>query len=139
MDRPPVSIIDDDPTFRYHVARHLKRAGREIVTAADEERGFNLLCDEHPAAVILDAQAETSISVVRLVDRIRAERELQRLPIVVCSPDDRFLEAHGSYLRSHRCRLVGRPLDLDALLAVVDGAAAGHWLGSAAVAYEPHA
>jgi DNA-binding response OmpR family regulator len=129
VERPIVSIIDDDCTFLFHLTRVLCDAGYPVLTARDEGTGLELVREEGADFVILDAWPDSVLSAVRLVDVIRQDQTTSRLPIIVCSPDDRYLEAHGSYLRRHGCLLVGRPFDPERILSLVERATVSHVLG----------
>jgi two-component system nitrogen regulation response regulator NtrX len=129
MELPLVMIVDDDPTFRYRVAELLDEAGHPVRVAAGEEQALAMLAEEEPAVIVLDAWPGSSITTPRLVESIRRATAGQRLPLIVCSPDERLLDAHSSYLRQQGCALFGRPFDRDRLLTLVQRVTVRPYLG----------
>jgi adenylate cyclase len=53
-EAPRILVVDDDPTVRELVARHLERAGFSVTTAAGGREGLRLVRELRPAAVTLD-------------------------------------------------------------------------------------
>ena len=53
-EAPRILVVDDDPTVRELVARHLERAGFSVITAKGGQDGLRLARELRPAAMTLD-------------------------------------------------------------------------------------
>ncbi|MEX2026959.1 MAG: response regulator [Pirellulaceae bacterium] len=75
-------LCDDEPHILRAAEFKFKRAGFDVVTAADGEQGWQQICDQRPDMVITDCQMPR-LDGVSLVKRIREHAELSDLPIVM--------------------------------------------------------
>jgi DNA-binding response OmpR family regulator len=138
VEKPAVTIVDDDATFCFHVSRVLQHAGHAVIVERDEAAGLARCQDAGAGVLLLDARKESAVSALRMVDRVRAVEQLARLPIIVCSPDWQYLGAHGSYLRQQGCVLMGQPFDAGKLLGLIDQVTTSRFLGHIALDEHSH-
>jgi signal transduction histidine kinase len=86
MAMPRVMIIEDSPTQAQQLAFVLEDAGFEIETAPDAERGFDRLSVGRFDLVLSDLHLPGD-SGFDLCRRLKADRRLRRIPIVVCTSE----------------------------------------------------
>lgn len=120
LTKPVVTIINNEPTFRWTISRLLDK--REITVTA-YERGVAAV--DHvratrPAVVVLEATYGSAVTATSIVERLRAEPTTRYVPILVCSPDGRFLASYGEYLRGQGCVVIGRPFDDERFIEVIE-------------------
>ena len=125
-----VLIVDDDPDTQVYLTSLLEDHGyaAEAVSSADE--ALDLLSRHRPDVVLLDVVLRGASGLDLLV-RMRREATFADLPVVMLSGHDSIVEDRGaSYLTAHPGirgpdEALGKPIDSDALLAVVARLASG--------------
>lgn len=109
--KPVLTIINNEPTFRWTITRLLETRGF-VVTAHDRNTAaIDMVRDSQPAAVLLEASSGSAVTATWIVERLRSNVETRHVPIIVCSPDGRFLNSYGEYLRDQGCVVLGRPFN----------------------------
>ncbi len=101
--RGPVLIVDDEPAERKAEERlvHAALPGSKVKTAADGEAALKAMEEEIPALVLLDL-AMPVLDGAGVLDRMRADPRLRRIPVIVLTnkvlddTDVRRLEAHAN-------------------------------------------
>jgi DNA-binding response OmpR family regulator len=87
----PVLVVDDDPKIVELVRTYLRRAGYEVVTAADGEDALRQIVDAKPCLVVLDVMLP-GVDGLMLTRHLREVR--QKVPILMMSArgtvDDRI-------------------------------------------------
>ncbi len=109
LEQPTVVVINNEPTFRWTVSRLLSAHGFAVKASERGPAALDDVRDARPAAVILETSYGGAISATSIVERMRADRDCRYLPIIVCSPDGKFLNSYGEYLRGQGCVVIGRP------------------------------
>ncbi len=97
----PILIVDDDPAERGRQEALVREglAGSSVRTAADGEAALRAMEEEAPALVLLDL-AMPGIDGMEVLDRMRADSRLRRVPVIVLTnkvldeADVKRLEAH---------------------------------------------
>ncbi len=79
-----ILIIEDDQLVANLYANRFTVEGFEVKIAPDGQAGLHLIHSFHPDAVILDLMLP-KLSGMELVKRIRAEPDLEPLPVIVFS------------------------------------------------------
>ncbi len=123
LEQPTIILIGNEPTFRWTVSRLLEQRG---YTTLAHERGtaaVDQVRSIRPVAVVLEATYGSAVSATSIVERLRDHRDTRYVPIVVCSPDGRFLSSYGEYLRGQGCVVIGRPFNDEQFVEVVENAA----------------
>jgi signal transduction histidine kinase/DNA-binding response OmpR family regulator len=80
-------IIDDDPAAVDIMGRWLSRMGYSILSAEDGERGLEVARAERPDLIILDI-IMPGPSGYQVLEEIRADRQIQSIPVIIVSVDD---------------------------------------------------
>jgi DNA-binding NtrC family response regulator len=122
LAQPSLALINNEPTFRWTVSRLLEDRGYAVMAFDRQPDAVEHVRQQPPGAVILEATYGSAVTAVAIVERLRADRVLRYIPVVVCSPDGRFLHSYGEFLRGQGCVVIGRPFNEDRLIEVVDRA-----------------
>lgn len=110
-----ILVVEDDPVIQSLMVEFLSDEGFDMVAAADGHVGVELARQEHPDLILMDL-------MLPVMDGMCATRMLKR------DPDTRSIPiiavSAGTNLRIHAEQLpadsvVGKPFDLDTLLAAV--------------------
>jgi DNA-binding response OmpR family regulator len=85
-----IVVADDDEDILTLVAFRLRRAGHEVITAADGEEALGLVATYTPDLIILDVRMPkmTGIDVVRALRRIDETREVPVILLTASVQDD---------------------------------------------------
>jgi DNA-binding response OmpR family regulator len=97
-----ILIVDDEPNLRHTVGYNLRRAGHEVLEAADGEAALSAARDQRPDVVILDLMLP-GIDGLEVCRRLRAR---DRVPILMLTARDTEVD-----------RVVGLELGADDYLA----------------------
>jgi CheY-like chemotaxis protein len=81
-DRAPVLVIDDDPTVRLLMERHLTREGFAIVTAANGIEGLARARELHPSAITLDVMMP-DLDGWTVLAALKGDPALADIPVVL--------------------------------------------------------
>jgi CheY-like chemotaxis protein len=122
-----ILVVDDDADIRDSLRFALELEGYAVETASNGEEGWRRLrSDPAPALVLLDL-AMPVLDGAGLLALIRGDPRLRRLPVLL-------ITAFGSLAGAVCAQADGclhKPIDLDALLAVV--ARHCHWRATASL------
>jgi len=86
-----VLIIDDDPASRDVMRRTLESSGHRVTVAEDGQRGIAILDQMVPDLVLLDLMMPV-MDGFAVLDRIRTDPRLDRVPVVVVTAKDLTVE-----------------------------------------------
>lgn len=114
MSRNRILVVDDDSSLRRVMKMQLEEAGYQTTLAADGEEAWKLLSEQLPHLVITDLRMP--ISGLDLLKRI-TDAEMQTTVIMVTAFGS--VETAVEAMRSGAYDYVTKPLDFDALVAVV--------------------
>ena len=117
--KPIVTIINNEPTFRWTVATLLEDSGYAVTTHERNTAAVDKVRETQPAAIILEASTGSAVTATWIVERLRSNPDTRYYPIIVCSPDSKFLHAYGEYLRGQGCVVLGRPYNAEHLIELV--------------------
>lgn len=117
--KPMVTIINNEPTFRWTVATLLERHGFAVSTHERNTAAADTVRRLRAAAVIIEASSGSAITANWIVERLRLDNATRYVPIIVCSPDGKFLHSYGEYLRGRGCIVIGRPYSGDQILEIL--------------------
>ncbi len=110
----PVLIVDDEPDILRSLRHLLETNGFPVREASDGSEALDALAEEPlPALVLVDLRMPV-MSGWELVEVLRADPGLRRLPVEVLSADqgERLLDVSA---------LIPKPVDPERLLATVEG------------------
>jgi CheY-like chemotaxis protein len=82
---PCILIVDDDPDFVEACRMVLEKAGCRVAAAANGEQGLQAMRQQQPDLVILDVMMSGILDGLNASMRIKAERGLQKTPILMVS------------------------------------------------------
>jgi CheY-like chemotaxis protein len=104
---------EDDEDIRMLVTRSLRRAGHEVIEAADGREGLAAVREHLPDAVITDVDMPY-MTGLQLCREIRRDPELKHIPVVVVSGSLDSGDAHA--LEAGATAVVPKPFAARALL-----------------------
>jgi CheY-like chemotaxis protein len=108
-----VLVVDDEPDIRESLRDALEDEGYDVVTAANGREALTVLPRlPRPLAMILDIIMPV-MSGAELYMALQADPLLASIPVVVSTSDPSRAPAGVLLMR--------KPIDLDRLLAVIDG------------------
>ena len=82
--RPVVVVVEDDEDAAALLSQTLERAGYRVRVAVSGDEGLRLARELDPAAVTLDVMMP-EMDGWRVLQAMRADRRLARIPVIVCS------------------------------------------------------
>jgi CheY-like chemotaxis protein len=77
-----VLVIDDDPTARYIIRRHLQNTPYEVYEAATGTEGVRIASEVHPNVILLDFLLEGS-TAFDVIDELKADPRMRDIPVIV--------------------------------------------------------
>ena len=117
MTSRSILVVDDDVTFRTHLARALTERGFEVSTAADRSLAVEIATAESPELAVVDLRlgSDDGLDVVRDLHRIDPSTRI--LVLTGYGSIATAVEAVRSGAFGYR----QKPLDADQLVAAFDG------------------
>jgi CheY-like chemotaxis protein len=124
QDRHIVLVVDDEPAVRQMFEDILSGEGSEVVSAVDGRAALDLLNDgTQPCVILLDLMMPR-MNGWQFAEELHADPALRELPLAVVAANPRF-KPDAERLGARRW--LGKPIDIDELLATVDDLClAGH-------------
>ena len=122
----PILVVDDDPTVRQLVARHLERAGFTVVTASSGREALRLAREMRPAAMTLDIMMP-DLDGWTVLAAMKGDPDLAPIPVILMTIAE---EKNRGYALGAADYLV-KPVDRGKLVETLKricGAAAGRAL-----------
>jgi DNA-binding response OmpR family regulator len=116
--RGRVLVADDDPDFVDSVVPILESAGYRVDTAATGAEALEQMQHEHVDCLLLDL----SLPVLSGAEPYARLVEASRIVPTVLMTSDREETEEDSRLRSQTCGMLFKPIDPNALLAVIEAA-----------------
>jgi DNA-binding response OmpR family regulator len=77
-----IVLVDDNTDYLFTMETFLQRSGVEVHTAADGQKGLDLIRKEKPDIVLLDIMMESLFSGFELCKKLRTEDDLKHIPII---------------------------------------------------------
>jgi len=123
MQRCPVPaqtiiVADDDKTYLEMIKDVLEDEGypRVICMVSPD---VEAIAQERPTLILLDVHHSLEEEGWRLLNFIRLHRDLQDVPVIICSTNPVLLEEKGPWLAKQGCTTLEKPFRIDDLLAAV--------------------
>ncbi len=123
---PQVLVVDDDPTVRELMARHLTREGFSVLTAADGIEGIEQARRLHPAAITLDV-AMPGIDGWTVLAALKGDPALADIPVVLVTIIEDRQRGYALGATDYLVKPVDRRRLVDSLRTLC-GVAIGHVL-----------
>jgi DNA-binding response OmpR family regulator len=115
--KPLVLVVEDDPSVQNLLTILLEAEGYDVIHADDGLEGLVKMELQHPSLVILDLMMP-NVSGDRVIDEIRGDARLNRVPLIVVSGRHDVHESFDDVLG--RENVFAKPLDPGALLLRVE-------------------
>jgi DNA-binding response OmpR family regulator len=115
--RAKILVVDDESALTDVVAHSLRKAGYQVVTAADGEEGFDLATRERPDLIVSDYQMPR-VDGIQMCTRMRRDPRTREVPVIL-------LTARGHRLTPTElaatgiCELMPKPFSAKHLVARV--------------------
>lgn len=123
MARPCVVVVNDDPAFLDLIQDLVADSRNYEVAIIQEGMGaVERLKRMSPDVVILDIRMEYDRIGYHVLEGIRRDQRLERVPVIVCTADTQFLEEYRERLRQLNSDVLEKPFLIEDLLAKVDRA-----------------
>ena len=118
--RQHIFVVNGDPDFLNIVRALLQDERYNVTTTNFVPRTFDQIAALQPALLILDVVVGERAGW-DLLDRLQAAASTHDIPVIVTSTDPRLLDrARANPQRYGRQRFLDKPMDLDALLAMIE-------------------
>ncbi|XKE47136.1 response regulator [Halomonas organivorans] len=88
---PKVLVVDDEPNIVLSLEFLMQQAGFEVITAEDGETALERVAEQAPDLVLLDISLP-GIGGFDVLERLRADPALSRLPIIMLTAHGREVE-----------------------------------------------
>jgi CheY-like chemotaxis protein len=128
--KPRVLVVDDTPTLLDLVREVLEAAGMQVLTCLQSRDALAMVREHRPDVIMLDV-VMPEVSGWQILDHLRADANLARIPVIVCTAYveealGRLADLQGPE-RQRDIGLLPKPFDVEELIEVVSsvvGAAA---------------
>ena len=120
-------VVEDSPSFRYLIHDAFSSHGEirwELTVAEDGETALRLLFEEEnenvplPNLILLDWNLP-KVSGNEVLQRIKLDNKLRRIPVLVFSSSEADEDIHTAY-DNHANGYINKPLSAEALGAIVE-------------------
>lgn len=112
--RGPILVVEDDHDIRVSLRQLLDDAGYEVQSAAHGRQAMEMLrnAERRAVVIVLDLQMPV-MDGWELVDQLRADPELCKVPVIIETVDD-------SHAPSGVAHVLKKPFRGDRLIALID-------------------
>lgn len=114
-----IAAINDDTVFLDLLRELLTEEGYEVHLFKEANHAFERVRDLKPDAIILDIRMDNPVTGWQVLELIKLDPAVSRVPIIVCSADLTALQERAVHLQSKGCEVLPKPFDLDDLLSVL--------------------
>jgi len=115
-----IAVVDDDAVFVSLLQEVFGLYGWETVWNRDGGGTVSWLGNEHPDLVIVDPHTSLPDGGMTLLREREVDPVLAGIPMVVCSGDLPQLDVLRPWLEDRGIEALAKPVDLDALCAMVE-------------------
>jgi CheY-like chemotaxis protein len=119
-DAPLIMVVDDDTAFIGLMDEVLTEEGYNTIICRNGQEAFGRVKATMPNLVILDLRIPTMDAGLMVLEMLRLDPVTSKLPILLCSADQRFLREKEQHLRDRHCDILEKPFELDELLAKIE-------------------
>ena len=119
MTAPLIAVVNDEPVFVELLEELLTDEGYRVISSTEHHEAYQLIRSQRPNLVILDNRLERPDSGWRLLELMRIDPEVSRIPAIFCSADKRFLDQKQEQLHSYHTEVLEKPFELDELLSKI--------------------
>ena len=120
--RPLIAVVDDDRIFTEMIRDFLDGEGYDSILIQEASAAVANITRAQPALVLLDIRMDAAESGRDILTALRADQRTANIAVIVCTADQQFLTERAAFLRAHGAATIAKPLDLDALLDLIQRA-----------------
>ena len=91
MAEKKVLVVDDEIHIVHVVAIKLRNNGYEVITAANGDEAFELVCEEKPDIIVTDFQMPI-MTGLELVEKLRRSEATKDIPVIMLTARDFAIE-----------------------------------------------
>ncbi|MFG0251266.1 MAG: response regulator [Phycisphaerales bacterium JB038] len=114
---PTVLVVDDETHIVHVVSLKLRNAGFQVLTAADGEEAYEIVCAEHPDVVITDFQMPY-LTGLELCVAMRENPECAETPVLMLTARGHALD-ESDVARTNIKSVVSKPFSPREILGLV--------------------
>jgi CheY-like chemotaxis protein len=115
-----ISVVNDYPAFLDMISEALTGEGYEVQALPKHQDAFEQIKSWAPDAIVLDLVLGNAEVGWGLLDQIKFDPELGRLPILLCSAATREIREVAPSLRSKGIDFLEKPFELEIFLQKLD-------------------
>ena len=115
-----IAVVDDDHAIAEFLQELLSDEGYEPVLWDRGAGAYELVKRIRPAAVLLDMNMETRGAGLQVAQAICRDPDTANIPIIIVSAEAEFLHKRYAALRALPCHLHPKPVDILALLLLLN-------------------
>ncbi|HEU4327528.1 MAG TPA: response regulator [Roseiflexaceae bacterium] len=120
MTAARIMLVDDDADLTAVLSVLLTFEGYLTSSSANEEEAFNLITHQPPDLLVLDLQLDDPDGGLRLLRRLQLHRSTMRLPVLICSGDQFWLDRLHRLTATPQYAYLRKPFLIEELLAQID-------------------
>jgi len=117
VEQDTILVVDDDPSVGDALKRFLEREGYSTVCANDGREALEILQQGTLPSVLLVDLVMPMMSGWELIERLKRDHSLSRIPVVVISAYPRVVAP--AKLRHINLPVVGKPFQMDDLMDTI--------------------
>lgn len=118
-----IAVVNDDTIFLEMMAAVLRERGWVVDVYKESQNAFASLKECGPFdLIILDIRMETPEAGWTILELITLDRDLYKVPVIVCSAALLDLRAHEPWLNAHGIAVLPKPFDISSLYSQVETA-----------------
>lgn len=123
MSRPVIAVVNDDPSFLELIQDLIEDSRKYDVKVFQHGMGVvQHLRTAEPDVIVMDIRLEYARLGYHIIEGIRRDEGLKRLPIIVCTADAGFLEQYADRLEELGTETLEKPFQIEDLLKKIDSA-----------------
>lgn len=119
-----IAVVNDDTVFLDMMAAVLEERGWHADIYRESQNAFEKLKESRPDVIVLDIRMGSPETGWSLLELLTLDREMRRIPVIVCSAALLDLRAHEDTLGQYGIAILPKPFDIDNLYQHVEEALA---------------
>jgi CheY-like chemotaxis protein len=120
--KPHILVINDTQEVLEVMQELLQEEGYRVTIYSTAIRDLQTILDIKPDLLILDHMMGDEEYGWQTIQKLRLNRELATLPVIVCTAAVRMVKELEGHLKAKGITVVLKPFDIDDLLHAVDAA-----------------
>jgi len=104
MSTPLILLADDEPHITHVMARAVRMAGFDVITAEDGEEAYELAAERLPDLIVTDLQMPY-MSGIELAEKLCGREELAKIPVILLSARGYVVSEDSQHMKNVRLTL----------------------------------